>query len=470
MSTKPIIKLRRPDSAPAPAVAGAPPAPPAETGRKRLTAVPVLEEDEFVDDEQTIKIRAKVHELLIQDLDVPSVGAEHVIDERVVRAKSEDVTRGVLQESGVVLPKRKQELLVQGVVDEVLGFGPMQVLLDDKVISEVMVNGARDIFVERKGKIHRARKCFIDDDHVRRIIDRILAPLGRRVNERTPLADGRLPDGSRVNVIIPPLALNGPTITIRKFPAKRLNDEDLIGFGALTPPMRDFLQACVEARLNIIISGGTGSGKTTLLNVMSSFIPKDERIVTAEDAHELQLAHENLVTLESRPPNIEGQGEVSIRELVRNSLRMRPDRIVIGEVRGGECLDMLQAMNTGHDGSLSTVHSNGPRDTISRMQTMALMAGLDLPAHVINKQIASAVHMIVHQARLSDGSRRVTHITEVQGMEGETVLLQDIFIYDQKGVDSDGKVLGEHKPTGFRPKCYQQLVTHGAELPPGLFQ
>ena len=301
------------------------------------------------------------------------------------------------------------------------------------------------------------------------IIDRVVRPLGKQANARTPMVDGRLPDGSRVNIVIPPLALRGPGMSIRKFFKKKFDADDMIAFGSMTQEMKMFLEACVKGRMNIIIAGGTGSGKTTTLNMTSNFIPEDERVVTVEDAAELQVNLPNLVTLESRPANIEGEGEVTIRDLVRNALRMRPDRIIVGECRGGETLDMLQAMNTGHDGSLSTVHSNSPRDTISRLETLALMSGLDLPVRVISKQIASAIQIIVQQTRLSDGTRKITHITEVQGMEGETILLQDIFLFEQAGRNSDGKVIGQHKKTGYRPRCVPQIEAAGYPLPRELF-
>jgi len=333
-----------------------------------------------------------------------------------------------------------------------------------------MVNSPTDIFIERAGKIVRSRRRFVNDSHVMNIIDRIVRPLGKQANARTPMVDGRLPDGSRVNIIIPPLALNGPSMSIRKFFKKKLDADSLVTFGSMTEPMRIFLEAAVKGRMNIMIAGGTGSGKTTTLNLTSNFIPQTERVVTVEDAAELQVYIPNLVRLESRPANIEGEGEVAIRDLVKNALRMRPDRIIVGECRGGEALDMLQAMNTGHEGSMSTVHSNSPRDTISRLETLCLMSGLDLPVRVISKQIASAINIIVQQARLSDGSRKITHITELQGMEGETVLLQDIFVFEQKGRDHDGKVIGKHRATGFRPRCVPDLEAMGYNLPRNLFQ
>jgi pilus assembly protein CpaF len=331
-----------------------------------------------------------------------------------------------------------------------------------------MVNGPKQVWVERNGKLEKTTIQFDDDDHVMRIIDRIVSPLGRRIDESSPMVDARLPDGSRINAVIPPISLVGPCLTIRKFSRDPLTVDDLIRFGTMTPEIAQFLEACVQARLNIVVSGGTGSGKTTLLNVLSSFIPGDERIVTIENAAELQLRQEHVVTLESRPPNIEGKGEVTIRDLVINALRMRPDRIVVGECRGGEALDMLQAMNTGHDGSMTTVHSNSPRDTLHRLETMVLMAGMDLPVRAIREQIASALDLIVHMARLKDGSRKIVAITEVQGMEGDVIVLQDIFVFEQTGYEN-GKVLGRIKPTGVRPKFVEKFEVANIYLPPQIF-
>jgi pilus assembly protein CpaF len=331
-----------------------------------------------------------------------------------------------------------------------------------------MINGPKQVYVERAGKLELCDVTFNDDEHVMRVIDRIVSPLGRRIDESSPTVDARLPDGSRVNAIIPPIALNGPTVTIRKFSKDPFTVEDLIRFGTFTAEMATFLKACVEARLNIVVSGGTGSGKTTMLNVLSSFIPDDERIVTIENAAELQLRQEHVVRLESRPPNIEGKGEVTIRDLVINSLRMRPERIVVGECRGGESLDMLQAMNTGHDGSMTTAHANSPRDTLSRLETMCLMAGMDLPVRAIREQIASAVDLIVQQDRLKDGSRKITNVTEVQGMEGDVIVLQDIFTFQQTGVEA-GKIVGRMKPTGIRPKFIHRFEVANIYLPPNIF-
>jgi len=331
-----------------------------------------------------------------------------------------------------------------------------------------MVNGPKNVFVERKGNLTRANVTFEDEDHVMRILDRIVAPLGRRVDESSPLVDARLPDGSRVNAVIRPVSLVGPTITIRKFFKKPLTVEDLIRFGSMTKEIAEFMRACVLGQLNIIVSGGTGSGKTTLLNVLSSFIPNDERIVTIENAAELQLRQEHVVTLESRPANIEGKGQISIQDLVVNSLRMRPDRIVVGECRSGEALDMLQAMNTGHDGSLTTLHSNSPRDTISRLEVMCLMAGMDLPIRAIREQVASAIDVIIHQERMRDGTRKIVKITEVQGMEGDMITMSDIFEFEQTGIEG-GKIVGRIRPTGIRPKFTDRIEAAGIYLPPSVF-
>ncbi|MBU9721320.1 MULTISPECIES: CpaF family protein [Bacillaceae] len=359
--------------------------------------------------------------------------------------------------------------LIDRVSHELIGFGPITPLLNDSEVSEIMVNGPDQIYIEKNGKLSLSSNFFRDDDHVLQVIEKIVSPLGRRIDESSPMVDARLPDGSRVNAIIPPLSLVGPVITIRKFPQNRLQIQDLIRFGSVTEEMAQFLDACVKGRLNIFISGGTGSGKTSLLNIMSSFIPHDERIVTIEDAAELQLLQDHVVSLETRPPNIEGKGAIAIRDLVKNSLRMRPDRIVIGEVRGGEALDMLQAMNTGHDGSLATGHSNSPREMLSRLETMVLMAGMDLPIRAIREQIAGAVDLIIQQSRLKDGSRKIVNITEVIGMEGDTIVLQDLFVYKQKGTDVDGKVIGVHTATGIRPYCSEKLEQYGYELPSHLF-
>lgn len=359
--------------------------------------------------------------------------------------------------------------MFRDIEDELLGYGPIQPLLDDPEISEVMVNGPHHIYIERKGKIIKTNVTFMDDAHVMRMIERIIMPLGRHIDGDSPTVDARLPDGSRVNAVIPPVAIDGPSITIRKFSKEKLNVNELVQLRTLTADMAEFMRVCVISRLNIIISGGTGSGKTTTLNALSDFIPEDERIVTIEDAAELQLKQEHVVRLETQSPGIEGRGTVNTRDLVRNSLRMRPDRIVVGECRGGEALDMLQAMNTGHDGSLTTIHANSPRDTLSRLETLVLMSGLELPIKVIREQIASAMDLIVQQARLKDGTRRITNITEVVGMEGDTIVLSDIFKFEQTGLSKDGMVIGELKPTGIRPLFYNRLEAAGFKLRPEVF-
>jgi len=357
----------------------------------------------------------------------------------------------VYVQTKVNLPQDLRKQIFEEILDELTGFGPIQPLLDDPEISEVMVNGPKKIYIEKNGKLAKSPVTFDDDAHVLRIIDRIVLPLGRRVDADSPTVDARLPDGSRVNAVVPPVAIDGPAITIRKFKKDKLSIQQLIEYGSLTPNMAEFIRACVIARLNIVISGGTGSGKTTLLNVLSSYIPEEERIITIEDAAELQLQQDHVMRMETKTSNTDGKGAVSIRELVRNSLRMRPDRIVVGEVRAGEALDMLQAMNTGHDGSLTTVHANSPRDAISRIETLVLMAGMDLPLKVVRQQISSAVDLLIQQTRLKDGTRKVTAITEVVGMEGDTVVLTDIFKFEQTGLGENGKILGDLKATGIRP-------------------
>ncbi len=405
----------------------------------------------------------------------------HEIIQTLETAKLDNLTqdnlRPVVEEAldlhadtqGLTLARTDRQRLTQELIDEILGFGPITPLLQDPTISEIMVNGPHQIYVERKGKLVKSDVNFYDDKHVLHIIEKIVAPLGRRIDESQPMVDARLPDGSRVNAIIPPLALNGPTITIRKFAADPFTVDDLIRFGSLTAEMAVFMEACVKGRLNILVSGGTGSGKTTTLGVLSGYIPEDERIITIEDAAELQLRQSHVVTLETRPANIEGKGAITIRDLVRNSLRMRPERIIVGEVRSGEALDMLQAMNTGHDGSLTTGHANTPRDMLSRLETMVLMAGMDLPVRAIREQISSALDVVVQQSRLRDGSRRITHITEVLGMEGDIIVLQDVFRYEQKGVDKLGKVIGRFQATGIRPHFMERLIAAGQNLPENLF-
>ena len=391
------------------------------------------------------------------------------LSEEQLHAIARQELASIIDLQAAALGDDERQALIRDLADDALGLGPLQRLLDDPTVTEIMVNGPDHLYVERKGRLVRTTTGFRSEERLRRVIERIVSRVGRRIDESSPLVDARLPDGSRVNAIIPPLAVGGSSLTIRKFAKEPLRAHDLVEFGTLTADMTEILNACVNARLNIIISGGTGTGKTTLLNVLSSFIPADERIVTIEDAVELQLQQEHVVRLESRPANIEGKGEVTIRDLVRNALRMRPDRIVVGECRGGESLDMLQAMNTGHDGSLSTVHANSPRDAIARLETLALMAGMDLPLRAVREQIASAVDVIIQVSRLRDGSRRVTHITEVLGMEGDTVTLQDAFAFEQAGVDPDGRVVGDARYTGVRPRFTDRFAELGIPFDQGLF-
>ena len=374
----------------------------------------------------------------------------------------------VLAEENLLYTRSVRQRLLEWVLADILGYGPLEPMLQDNSITEVMVNGPDSIYIERAGKVERTRVTFENDTHLMRIIDRIVAPLGRRVDESSPMVDARLPNGFRVNVIIPPLSLCGPMLTIRKFAATPFTAQDLIANGTLTAPLTAFLKACVEARVNLVISGGTGSGKTTLLNVVSAFIPSNERIITIEDIAELQLKQEHVARLEKRPPNVEGRGEVTIRQLVINALRMRPDRIIVGESRGSEALDMLQAMNTGHDGSMTTIHSNSPRDTLRRIETMVLMAGLELPLRAIREQVSSAIELVIHMERLRDGTRRVTQVTEVQGMEGDTILMQDLFMFDQTGI-VNGRVVGALKSTGLRPRFADKFEINSITLPAEIF-
>lgn len=375
----------------------------------------------------------------------------------------------VLEDNPFAVPVSERGRIVSDLRDEMLGLGPIESLLKDPSITEIMVNGPKKVFIERMGKLQLSGVQFHDDAHVMNIIERILSPIGRHIDESTPLVDARLKDGSRVNIIIPPLALCGPCITIRKFAQKALSVENLISFGTLDRKMADFIKACIQARINILVSGGTGSGKTTTLNVLSSFIPENERIVTIEDAAELKLQQTHVVTLESRPANIEGSGQITIRDLVKNALRMRPDRIIVGEVRSGEALDMLQAMNTGHDGSLTTAHANTPRDALSRLETMVLMAGFEMPVRAIREQISSAIELILQQSRLKDGSRKITYITEVQHMEGDVITTQDLFRFEQTGMDADGKLNGHFVSTGMQPSFMEKFQTNGVELPEDFF-
>ena len=435
---------------------GPPGVPPGAAGQRLLSQAPVRE--------SLREVKFRIQSRVIQDLD-PKLDLANQVE---VRRQIEEIFGRVIDEEGLALTRAERVRMLEQITDEIIGLGPLEPLLRDETVTEIMVNGPRQVYIERNGRLELTNVVFQNDDHVMRIIDRIIAPIGRRIDESSPMVDARLTDGSRVNAIIPPLSLIGPVVTIRKFSASPFTVDDLIRFGTSTPEMFDFLRACVEARLNIFVSGGTGSGKTTTLNVLSSFIPNDERIITVEDAAELQLRQEHVVTLESRPPNIEGRGAVPIRELVRNCLRMRPDRIIVGECRGGEALDMLQAMNTGHDGSMSTGHANSPRDMLARLETMVLMAGVDLPLRAIREQVSSAVDLIVHQSRLKDGSRRIEYITEVQGMEGDVIVMQDVFLFEQTGV-VEGKIQGRLRATGIRPKFVEKFEIKGINLPRGLF-
>jgi len=412
-------------------------------------------------------LKIKIHKEVIENMD-KELKQINVSDE-ALKQKVEELIVTILDRDAGFLPFSERQKITSELLAEVLGFGPIETLISDEDVTEIMVNGPKQVYVERKGKLVLTDVTFRDDDHVMHVIEKIVAPMGRRIDESMPMVDARLPDGSRVNAIIPPLSLKGPSITIRKFAKDPLKVQDLIRFGTMTTSIAKFLEACVKSHLNIVISGGTGSGKTTTLNVLSSFIPNDERIVTIEDAAELQLRQEHVLTLETRPPNIEGKGAITMRDLVRNSLRMRPDRIVVGEVRGGEALDMLQAMNTGHDGSLTTGHANSPRDMLSRLETMVLMAGMDLPVRAIREQITAAVDLIVQQNRLRDGSRKITEVTEVVGMEGNVIVLQDIFKFEQKGVDDRGNIIGGHKATGIIPRFLNQIEVEGIKLSQDIF-
>jgi pilus assembly protein CpaF len=479
-----LKRIGGPESSDSTTTVAAPPAPPANNGYSAPTPPPSAAEPNrggglsrlreqigspAVNNKQekvTHALKSKIQERLLTELERRKIP---VTDDKQVKVITEEIFGNVLAEEPEPLSRSEKVTLLEAILSEIMGFGPLDQLLKDDSISEIMVNGPKQIYIERKGKLVKSDVTFQNNDHVMRILEKIVAPLGRRLDESSPMVDARLPDGSRVNAIIPPIAIKGSTITIRKFSKKPLTVDDLIRYGSMTPKLAEFLKACVEARLNIVVSGGTGSGKTTLLNVLSNFIPDDERIVTIENAAELQLNKDHVVTLESKPANIEGKGEVSIRDLVINSLRMRPDRIVVGECRGGEALDMLQAMNTGHDGSLTTAHANSPKDAISRIETMCLMAGMDLPIRAIREQIAAAVNVIVQQARMQDGSRKITSVTEVDGMEGDVIKMNEIFRFEQTGVDENNKVMGAMRPSGVTPRFVEVFEEHGIFLPPDTF-
>lgn len=429
------------------------------------------ESQEMAEEVSYQNIKHRIHQRIVEEM----TPEEQVVlssvsqDARQVEAVIHKYCKEVMDEEPFAVPRGEIHHLIADIQDEMLGLGPIQSLLNDDSITEVMVNGPKKVFVERLGKLELTDVKFHDNAHLMNIVERILTPLGRRIDESSPLVDARLEDGSRVNIIIPPLSLVGPAITIRKFSKTPLSVENLISFGTMDEKMALFLRACVKARINILVSGGTGSGKTTTLNVISSFIPEQERIVTIEDAAELRLQQEHVVTLESRPANIEGKGQITIRDLVRNALRMRPDRIIVGEVRSGEALDMLQAMNTGHDGSLTTAHANSPRDALSRLETMVLMSGLELPVRAIREQISSAIDLIIQQSRIRDGSRKITYVTEVQHMEDNTITTQDIFRYEQTGFDESGKAIGHFVPTGLKPGFLDKFELNGVELPDDFF-
>jgi pilus assembly protein CpaF len=412
-------------------------------------------------------VKRSVHEALLEVLG-PKLYDAH-LDQRELELQVTQTLQAVLQRDETPLTAADRARIAQEVADEILGHGPLEPFLRDPGVSEIMVNGHDQIYVERDGRLYPVAAAFTDESHLRRTIDKIVARVGRRVDESSPMVDARLPDGSRVNAVVPPVALDGSLLTIRKFAVDPFTVNDLIGFGTMTGPVAEILEACVRGRLNIVIGGGTGSGKTTTLNVLSSFVPPDERIVTIEDAAELQLRQEHVLRMESRPPSLENRGEITVRDLVRNALRMRPDRIIIGEVRDGAAMDMLQAMNTGHDGSITTLHSNTPRDSLARMETMVLMAELDLPQRAIREQMASAIDLIIHQTRLKDGTRRITHITEVEGMEGDVVTLLDVFLFDfRAGVDEHGRYRGSLRSTGLRPRFIDTLADRGVPLPAGV--
>ena len=428
-----------------------------------------FEQDESIDRYQELKL--EIHQRIVDEMDAD----EQVILTSPNRTRDKvqvvitNYCQKVIDDSGLIVPRGERIQIVSDICDEIMGLGPIEPLLKNDLVSEIMINGPKKIFVEQKGKIHLTNIQFRDTTHLMNIIERILTPLGRRVDDSSPLVDARLADGSRVNIIVPPLSLIGPCVTIRKFVKSALDVQDLVKIGTLDNRMATFLQACVKARLNILVSGGTGSGKTTTLNVLSSFIPSDDRIVTIEDAAELRLQQDHVITLESRPANIEGSGQVTIRDLVRNALRMRPDRIIVGEVRSGEALDMLQAMNTGHDGSLTTAHANSPRDVLSRLETMVLMAGMELPVRAVREQVSSAIDIIIQQSRIKDGTRKITHIAEVRGIENDSIVLQDLFMYVQEYIDNFGRSIGHFEATGATPTFMDKFKMNGVDLPMEVF-
>lgn len=443
---------------PEPARPGPAPEPPPPSAPRRPLPTTTGLRDAYAD------LKSRIQNKLLAELE-PTLDLSRTEE---LRAMIEEKFDAVLAEDHIVLSRLERQRLFEQIVAEILGYGPLQPLLQDDTITEIMVNGPKKVYIERNGKIERTNVVFEDDEHLMRIIERIVAPLGRRVDESMPYVDARLPDGSRVNIVIPPISLIGPVVTIRKFYRTPLTVEDLIRLGSATPEVMEFLKACVQAKINIVVSGGTGSGKTTMLNILSGFIPEGERIITIENAAELQLRQEHVVTLETRPPNIEGKGEITMRDLVINALRMRPDRIIVGECRGGEAFDMLQAMNTGHEGSMTTIHANSPRDALARLENMVLMAGTDLPHRAIREQIAMAIDLIVQTARMRDGSRKIVSLTEVQGLEGEVITTTELFKFEQYGMEG-GKIVGRLVPTGIRPRFIDRLEEAGIRLPPSIF-
>lgn len=442
-----------------------------QDGKNQQVRIFALQTDEDSEAESYLKSKQSIHQRIVEEMTLEEqqflTSSEQ--DARQVERIIDNYVERFSEEDPYAVPRGKRRQMVADIVDDMLGLGPIESLRKDDSVTEIMVNGPQQVFVERMGKLQLTKICFHDEAHLMHIVDRILTPLGRRIDESSPMVDARLADGSRVNIIIPPLSLKGACLTIRKFAKKPFTIDNLVSFGTMNEKMAQFMRACVQARINILVSGGTGSGKTTTLNVLSSFIPESDRIVTIEDAAELQLQQQHVVTLESRPANIEGKGQIMIRDLVRNALRMRPDRIIVGEVRSGEALDMLQAMNTGHDGSLTTAHANSPRDVLARLETMVLMAGLDLPVRAIREQISSAIDLVLQQSRIRDGSRKVTYITEVQHMEDNIITTQDIFRYVQTGIDEKGKSVGQFVSTGLKPSFMDKFELNGVELPDDFF-